>query len=413
MPLAFGPEITSPWPALSSMSLGTAATPSSTSSGWRRRVSRSSLPAAELGDHAAAGRDRAARPRGAGRCASSASAAARRLGRLVAHALGERGQHALLLALELGLGDLEPVAVREHRARLDEHARAALARAVHDAGHALVRVAPHRQHVAPVAQRVVLVREHVGEALDQLAQAADDALAQVRDLGAQRRAAPGSRGPQSVPSGSSASAQLRPRASSSAGSVAHAANSAGQLRALAGQERCAAPRAFCSVDQHVGERARLQRAVALEPREVRIDVAQIVERHAARRARAAPSPRRSRAAAARRARGRARRSDRAARGLAAAARAHGARESLATRGASTALSNHAPFMRTQNFCVGRRVGLPVASRARGAALACARAAARRPFVRASAQPPRATGVGCELDHARASRPARGRPCCES
>ena len=95
---------------------------------------------------------------------------------------------------------------------------------------------------------------------------------------AQRRAAPGSRGRR-------ACRRVRARraaaasSSSSAGSVAHAANSAGSCARWPARN-LRSTRAFCKRDEHVVERARVERALALEAREVRIDVAQIVERHA-------------------------------------------------------------------------------------------------------------------------------------
>ena len=69
----------------------------------------------------------------------------------VGHDGGEPRVDGLLLALHVRLEHLQAIAHGDDGARLDEQRGAAGARRVHDPGEPLVRVAPHRQHPAPLA----------------------------------------------------------------------------------------------------------------------------------------------------------------------------------------------------------------------------------------------------------------------
>ena len=81
------------------------------------------------------------------------------LGQGRVHRVGERGQHLedqrLLLPLDLD----QLVVVVDHRLRLHEERRPALAAIVHDAPEARLGAREHRQHVAPVAHGDVALLE--------------------------------------------------------------------------------------------------------------------------------------------------------------------------------------------------------------------------------------------------------------
>ena len=106
-------------------------------------------------------------------------------GKRVRQQSAEARVYGFFLALDLRLEHLQAVAHGHDCARLDEQGRAAGARCVHDAGEALVGVAPHGQHPPPFSFGDEAVLDHARIAGKELFHAREHSLARGMPLASQ------------------------------------------------------------------------------------------------------------------------------------------------------------------------------------------------------------------------------------